>query len=46
MKAAVALLGSDLLAFQREHAPDVDQQPEITRFLADGTLERHLGLIE
>ena len=46
VKAAVALLGSDLLAFQREHAPDVDQQPEITRFLADGTLERHLGVIE
>jgi Nucleotidyltransferase domain len=46
VKAAVARLGSDLLAFLREHAPDVDQQPELARYLADGTLERHLGLIE
>lgn len=46
VKAAVARLGGDLLAFLREHAPDVDQQPEVARYLADGTLERHLGLIE
>lgn len=46
VKAAVARIGSDLLAFLREHSPDVDQQPEIARLLADGTLERHLGLIE
>ncbi len=46
VKAAVARLGSDLLAFLREDAPDVDQQPEIARYLTDGTLERHLGLIE
>ena len=46
VKAAVARLGGDLLAFLREHAPDVDDQPEIARYLADGTLERHLGLIE
>ena len=46
VKAAVGRLGGDLLAFLREHAPDVDDQPEIARHLADGTLERHLGLIE
>jgi hypothetical protein len=46
VKAAVARLGSGLLAFLREQAPDVDQQPELARYLADGTLERHLRLIE
>jgi len=46
VKAGVSRLGSDLLAFLREHAPDPDQQPELARYLADGTLERHLGLIE
>jgi hypothetical protein len=45
VKAAVAPLGGDLLAFLREHAPDVDRQPELARYLADGSLERHLGLI-
>ena len=44
--AAVARLGSRLLAFLREHAPDVDDQPELARYLADGILQRHLGLIE
>lgn len=43
VKAAVARLGSGLLAFLREQAPNVDQQPELARYLADGTLERHLG---
>ena len=46
IKAAVARLGSDLLVFLREHAPDVDPQPELACYLADGTLERHLGQIE
>jgi hypothetical protein len=46
VKAAVARLGSELLAFLRERSPDVDGQPELNRYLADGTLERHLGLIE
>jgi hypothetical protein len=46
VKAALGRLGSKLLAFLREHAPDVDDQPELARYLADGTLERHLGLIE
>jgi len=41
-RAAVARLGRELLAFLRERAPGVDDQPEIGRYLADGTLERHL----
>jgi phosphoribosyl-AMP cyclohydrolase len=36
-------LGRELLAFLRERKPDVDPQPDIARYLADGTLERHLG---
>lgn len=36
-------LGRELLAFLREHKHDVDPQPDIARYLADGTLERHLG---
>lgn len=46
VKAAVAQLGKDLVTFLREYAPDVDPQPELARYLADRTLERHLGLIE
>jgi hypothetical protein len=46
VSAAVARLGGELLAFIRERTPNVDDQPELTRYLADGTLERHLGLIE
>jgi hypothetical protein len=46
VRAAVARLGSRLLAFLRERAPDVDAQPELSRYLADGTLERHLGLLD
>ncbi|OFW73370.1 MAG: hypothetical protein A2Y55_12050 [Actinobacteria bacterium RBG_16_68_12] len=40
---AALRLGRELLAFLREHKPDVDPQPDIARYLADGTLERHLG---
>jgi hypothetical protein len=36
-------LTRELLAFLRERKPDVDDQPDIARYLADGTLERHLG---
>jgi phosphoribosyl-AMP cyclohydrolase len=43
VSGAVDRLGRELLAFLREHAPDVDPQPDIARYLADGTLERHLG---
>ena len=41
--AASALrLGEELLALLRERAPGIDVQPEIARYLADGTLERSL----
>jgi hypothetical protein len=40
---SILRLGRELLAFLRERAPDVDPQPDIARYLADGTLERHLG---
>ena len=46
VKVGVDRLGAELLAFLREHAPQVDDQPEISRYLADGTLESHLGLID
>jgi len=36
-------LGRELLVFLRERKPDVDDQPDIAGYLADGTLERHLG---
>jgi Nucleotidyltransferase domain len=36
-------LGLELLAFLREHKPDVDPHPDLERYLADGTLERHLA---
>src|SRR5262249_855045 len=39
-------VGAELLTFLRERRPDVDAQPEVGRYLADGTLERHLRLIE
>jgi hypothetical protein len=44
--AAVQRLGRELLAFVREHRPEVDPQPDIARYLADGTLERHLGFLQ
>jgi hypothetical protein len=40
--ASTLRLASELLAFLRERNPNVDPQPDITRYLADGTLERHL----
>jgi hypothetical protein len=36
-------LGRELLAFLRERAPEADPQPDLARYLADGTLERQLG---
>jgi hypothetical protein len=39
---ATMRLARDLLAFLRERAPDIDPQPDIARYLADGTLERLL----
>lgn len=40
---AALRLGRELLAFLREHKPDVDPQPDLVRYLADGTLERQLA---
>ena len=40
---ATLRLARELLAFLRERAPEVDLQPDIARYLTDGTLERHLG---
>jgi hypothetical protein len=31
-----------MFSFLRERLPDVDDQPWLTRYLSDGTLERHL----
>ncbi len=39
-------LGREVLAFVRERKPDVDPQPDVARYLADGTLERHLGFLD
>ncbi len=43
VRIAALRLGRELLAFLRERKPDVDDQPDIAGYLADGTLERHLG---
>jgi phosphoribosyl-AMP cyclohydrolase len=40
--AAALRLARGLLAFLRAHRPEVDSQPELARYLADGTLQRHL----
>jgi hypothetical protein len=39
-------LGRELLAFLRERNPNADPQPDIAGYLADGTLERHLGFLD
>jgi phosphoribosyl-AMP cyclohydrolase len=44
VRAAAERLAGGVLVLLRERAPAVDPQPELTRYLADGTLERHLGL--
>lgn len=36
-------LAAGMLVFLREHRPDVDRQPDLPDYLADGTLERHLA---
>lgn len=46
VQEAALRLGRELLAFVRERKPDVDNQPDIARYLADGTLERHLGFLD
>ncbi len=44
--AAVARLGRNMLAFLRRHDVTVDPQPDLSRYLADGTLERHLAQLD
>ena len=39
---AAVRLARAMLAFLREHAPDIDAQPYLSRYLADGSLERRL----
>ena len=46
VRAAVGRLGSDQLAFIREQTGEVDRRLELPRYLADGTLEGHLRLID
>ena len=46
VRDAALRLGRELLAFLRERKPDVDDQPDIAGYLADGTLERHLGFLD
>lgn len=41
--AAALRLARELLAFLRQHKPDVDPIPDLVRALSDGTLERHLA---
>lgn len=43
VREAAMRLASEVLAFLRERNPDVDGQPEIARYLTDGTLERYLA---
>ncbi len=43
VRDAAERLARGVLALLRERAPDVDPQPEIGRYLLDGTFERHLG---
>jgi Nucleotidyltransferase domain len=40
---AALRLGRELLAFLRVRDPNADPQPDIARYLGDGTLERHAG---
>ncbi len=44
--AATLRLPGELLAFLRERQPDIDPQPWIAGYLADGSLERHLNASE
>lgn len=43
---AALRLGREVLTFLRHHRPGVDPQPDIARYLADGTLELHLGFLD
>jgi len=41
--ATASRLARGVLAFLRQHRPDVDTQPDLARYLADGTLQRRLN---
>lgn len=40
--SAALRLATSILSFLREHQADVDLQPDLSHYLADGILERHL----
>ncbi len=46
LAVAALRLPRELLAFLRARQPGIDPQPWISRYLADGSLERHLNAIE
>ncbi|MDQ2741616.1 MAG: nucleotidyltransferase domain-containing protein, partial [Chloroflexota bacterium] len=46
LTVAALRLPQELLAFLRARQPDLDPLPWISRYLADGSLERHLNAIE
>ena len=46
VERAALRLTHEVLAFLRERRPDVDPQPGMAEYLADGTLERHLGFLD
>ncbi len=46
LTVATLRLPCELLAFLRVRQPDIDPQPWISRYLVDGSLERHLNAIE
>jgi predicted nucleotidyltransferase len=39
---AALRLTTEMLTYLRQHNPDVDKQPYVSQYLADGTLERYL----
>lgn len=45
LEASALRLARELLAFLREHNPEVDRQPGLAEALAGGALERHLGFV-
>lgn len=45
--ASIGRLGQEVVALLREQAPGIDPQPDISRYLTDGTLGQHVsGVIE
>ena len=46
VREAITRLALEVFAFLRERAPGGDSQPDIARYLADGTLEEHVQRVE